>query len=74
LKSMKYINHIAKLSDIDYSPLAQNMDTDFVHTWADYLHWFPITWIESVLNRTKLEACCTAGFIWEISQIVQTRS
>jgi hypothetical protein len=74
LKCMKHINRIAKLSDIDYSPLSQNVDADFVHAWANYLHWFPITWFESVLNCTELEARCPAGFIREISQIVQTGS
>ena len=71
---MEHLNRIAKLSDIDHSPLTQNVNTDFVHTWADDLNWFPVAWFESVLNRTELEACCPARFIWEISQIVQTRS
>jgi hypothetical protein len=71
---MKHINRIAKLSDIDYSPLAQNVDTDFVHAWADYLHWFPIAWFESVLNRTELEACGTASFIGEVPKIIEARS
>jgi hypothetical protein len=71
---MKHINRIATLNDIDYSPFSQNVDTDFGHAWADYLHWFPITGFESILNRAELEACCPAGFIWEISQIIQTRS
>jgi ferredoxin-NADP reductase len=71
---MKHINRIAKLSDIDYSPLAQNVDTDFVHAWADYLHGFPIAWLESVLNRTELEACGTASFIGEVPKIIEALS
>jgi len=71
---MKRINCIAKLSDIDYSPFAQNMDTDFVHAWADYLHWFPIAWFESALNRTELEACGTTSFIGEVPKIIKARS
>ena len=70
---MKHINRIANLCDIDYSPLAQNMDTNFLHAWADYLYGFPIAWFVSVLNRTELETCSPAGLIREITQIVQTR-
>jgi hypothetical protein len=68
---MKYISRIANLDNIDYSPLAQNMDTNFLDTGADYLHGFPIAWFESVLNRTELEACCPARLVREISQIIQ---
>ena len=71
MECMKHINRIAKLSNIDYSPLAQNVDTDFVHAWADYLHWLPITWLESTLNRTELEACSTASFIGEVPKIIK---
>jgi hypothetical protein len=71
---MKHVNRIAKLSNIDYSPLAQNVETDFVHAWADSLHWFPIAWFESVLNRTELEACGTASFIREVPKIIEARS
>jgi hypothetical protein len=71
---MKHINRIAKLSDIDYSPLAQNVDTDFFHAWADYLHWLPIAWFKSVLNRTEFEACSTASFIGKVPKIIEARS
>ena len=71
---MKHINRIAKLGDIDYSPLAQNVDTDFLHAWADYLHRFPIARFESVLNRTELEACGTASFIGKVPKIIEARS
>jgi len=71
---MKHINRSAKFSDINYSLLPQNVDTNFVHAWADYLHWFPITWFESTLNRTELEACGTASFIGEIPKIIKARS
>jgi hypothetical protein len=71
---MKHINRIAKLSDIDYSSLTQRVDTDFLHAWADYVHWFPIAWFKSALNRTELEACGTASFIWEVPKIIETRS
>ncbi|OHE23852.1 MAG: hypothetical protein A2Z43_03620 [Syntrophobacterales bacterium RBG_19FT_COMBO_59_10] len=74
LECMKHINRIAKLSNIDYSPLAQNADTDFVHAWADYLHWFPIAWFESALNCTEIEACSTASFIGEVPKIIKARS
>jgi hypothetical protein len=50
------------------------MDTDFLHTWADYLYWFPIAWFESVLDRPELEACGTASFIGEVSKIIEARS
>jgi len=71
---MKHINRIAKLSDIDYSSLTQSADKDFVHAWPDYLHWFPIVWFESALNRSEFEACSTASFIGEIPKIIETRS
>ena len=74
LKCMKHINDIAELGDIDDSPLAQNVDTDFLHPRADHLHWFPITWFEPVLNRAEFKACRTASFIWEIPKIIETRS
>jgi hypothetical protein len=63
---MKHINRIAKLSEIDYSPLAQNVDTDFAHAWANDLHWFPIAWFESALDRTEFETRGTSSFIGEI--------
>ena len=71
LKCMKNIHRIANLSDIDYSPLAQSMNTNFLHAWADYLHGFPIAWFESVLNRTELETCGPACLVREISKIIQ---
>jgi hypothetical protein len=71
LKCMKHTNRIAKLSDINYSPLAQNVDTDFVHAWADSLHWLPIVWFEFALNRTELETCGTASFIGEVPKIIK---
>jgi hypothetical protein len=74
LECMKHINRIAKPSDIDYSPLAQNVDTDFLHAWADYIHLSPIGWFESALNRTELEACGTASFFGEVPKIVEARS
>ena len=74
MESMKYINCIAKLSNIDHPPLAQNMDTNFVHAWADYLHGFPIAWFESTLKRSEFKACGTASFIGEVPKIVETRS
>jgi hypothetical protein len=74
LECMKHVNRIAKLSNIDYSPLAQNVETDFFHAWADYLHWFPIAWFESVLNRTELEACGTPSLIGEVPKIIEARS
>jgi hypothetical protein len=71
---MKHIYRIAKLSDIDYSPLTQHVDTDLLHAWADYLHWFPIAWFKSVLNSTELKACGTSSFIWEVPKIIEARS
>jgi hypothetical protein len=74
LKCVKHINHIAKLSDIDYSPLAQDMDTDFVDAMAGCPHWFLIAWFESILNCTEFEACGTAGLVGEVPKIIETRS
>jgi hypothetical protein len=74
LKCVKHINRIAKLSDIDYSPLTQRTDTDFVHAWTDYLQWFPIAWFESTLNRPELKACGTTSFIRKIPKIIKARS
>jgi hypothetical protein len=71
---MKHVNRIAKLSNIDYSPLAQNVEPDFFHAWADYLHWFPITWFESVLDRAELEPCGTPSLIGEVPKIIEARS
>jgi hypothetical protein len=71
---MKHINRFAKLSDIDYSPLAQDLDTDFLHAWADHLHWSPIAWFESVLDRTEFEACGTASLIGKVPKIIEARS
>ena len=74
MECMKHINRIAKLNEIDYLPLAQNVDTNFVHAWADCLYWLPIAWFESTLNRSELEACGTASFIGEVPKIVEARS
>jgi hypothetical protein len=70
---MKHIDHVAKLSNIDDSPLAQNVDTDFLHAWTNYLDWFPIAWFKSILNRSELETCGTASFIWEVPKIIEAR-
>jgi hypothetical protein len=48
------------------------MDADFIRTRPDYMHGFPVAWVESVLNRTELEPRSAARLIREISQIVQT--
>jgi hypothetical protein len=71
---MKHINRIVKLSDKDYSSLSQDVDTDFFHAWANYLHWFPIAWFGPVLNRTELEVCGAASLIGEIPKIIEARS
>ena len=65
LKCMKHINRIVKLSDIDYSPLTQNADADFVHACSDYLHRFPIAWFESGKFRrsSRLDPAKFSGFI-----------
>ena len=70
---MKHINRVAKLGDIDYSPLAQNVNTDLLNPRADCRHGFPINWFESVLNRTEFEACGTAGLIGKIPKIIEAR-
>jgi hypothetical protein len=67
---MKHVNRIAKPSNIDYSPLAQNVQTDFVHACPDSLHRSPIAWFETVLNCTELEACGTASLIGEVPKII----
>ena len=74
MECMKHINRIMKLGNIDHSPLAQNVDTDFVHAWADYRYWFPIAWFESILYRSEFEACDAASFLGKIPKIVEARS
>lgn len=74
MECVKDVNRIAKRSDIDHSPLPQNVETDFFHAWADHLHGFPIGWFESVLNRTELEACGTPSLIGEVPKIIEARS
>jgi hypothetical protein len=71
---MKHIYSTAKLSDIDYSPLTQRVNTDFLDAWTDDLDWFSITRVKSDLNRTGFEACSTASFIWRVPKIIEARS
>ncbi|OIP51201.1 MAG: hypothetical protein COZ12_01105 [Deltaproteobacteria bacterium CG_4_10_14_3_um_filter_60_8] len=40
------------------------VNTDLLHARADSLHWLPIAWFNSALQRTELEASGTASFIW----------
>lgn len=74
MECMKYINRIATFSNIDDPPLAQNVDTDFVHTWTDCRHWFPIAWFKFTLNRSELEARGTPSFVGEVPKIIEARS
>jgi hypothetical protein len=69
---MEHINNIAKLGEIDYPPLAQNVDSDLFDSRADSLYGFSIAWFESVLESTEFESCGTVGFIGEVSKIVET--
>jgi hypothetical protein len=46
------------------------MDTDFVHTRADYRHWFPIAWFDSVLNCPEFEASGTTSFAREVPKVI----
>lgn len=71
---MKHIDSFAKHGHINHSPFTQHVYTDFLCTWADNLHRFPIAGFESRLNRLKLEAGGTASFVGEIPKVVQTRS
>ncbi len=71
---MKHINCITKLCDIDYSLLTQYMDTNFFYTGTNNLHWLPIAWLKSALNRIELETCSPARFIREIPKVVQAGS
>ncbi len=74
MECMKHINRIAKFSNIDHPPLAQYVDTNFVHAWPDCLYRLQIAWFESALNRSELEACGTTGFIGEVPKVVEARS
>jgi hypothetical protein len=50
------------------------MDTDFFYAGANNRHWLPIAWFKPSLNSMELETSSPAGFIWEISEVVQARS
>ena len=70
MECMEHMDRIPKLSDINYSPLTEGVDSDFIHARADYVHGFPVARFKSVLNRTKIEPCGTASFIREVPEIV----
>jgi hypothetical protein len=50
------------------------VEADFFHSWADYLHGFPIAWFEPILNCSELEACGTPGLVGEIPKVIEARS
>jgi len=72
LKCMKHINRITKPGDIDYAPLPQYVNANLSCALPNRMHWLPIAWIESALNRMELETCGAARFFREIPEIIHT--
>jgi hypothetical protein len=68
---MKDINGTVKLGDLDYTSLAQDADADFFNTRADSPHRLPVPRFESVLDSPEFEAGGTAGFLREVSKIIE---
>ena len=73
MKCVEDINSIAKLSDINYSPFAQYVDTDFLDADSHALHRFPIARVESILYRAEFESRGAAGLVGKITQVIETR-
>lgn len=66
---MKDINRVSKISNIDDSPFAKQMNTNFVYSRPDLRHGFPVDWFRPILNSAKIESCSTSSFIRKLPKI-----
>jgi hypothetical protein len=73
LKGVKHVDGIIPLRDIDDTPFAQNMDTDFLDARANGPHRLPIAWLQSVLNSAEFGTGASTSLVGEIPEVFQTR-
>ena len=74
LESVEYVNPFCELGDIEHSVLHTCVNADFINSYTDAGHRFPVVRLQTLLDEVKLMSSNSSGILREGPDVVEGRS
>src|SRR5207247_5012432 len=74
LKCVQNKHCVCELSNINYAPFPQHMNSDLSCAGTDIVHRLPVRWFKAALHRVQLESSLSSSLGGKVTEVIETRS